>query len=235
MRPGRSATGSSTRFEPDRAPERRHGRRRLHATAASAGQTESRTIPDIGQKTTRVAVLYQDDAGNWGRLASAAVPAPTVGFLFGRGNPGTSFSATSTNVKRASRYFLFFDATARQLMVHMDGNGGGSGSQRVRAMIYSDLAGQPRNLLTSSFETTIQAGRPAGWVGFYLPYTVDFRPGWYWLGIQSGDTHNVARYSWSSIPDSRRYNLDAFADGPASLFGPPITDDQSIAVYAAGY
>ena len=104
----------------------------------------------------------------------------------GAATPGTSFSATSTNVKRASRYFLFFDATARQLMVHMDGNGGGSGSQKVRAMIYSDLAGQPRNLLTTSFETTIQAGRPAGWVGFYLPYTVDFRPGWYWLGIQIG-------------------------------------------------
>jgi hypothetical protein len=202
---------------------------------ASAGQVETRTVESIGQKTTRVAVLYQDDAGNWGRLASAPVPPPTVGFLFGRGNPGDSFSGTSTNVKRASRYFLWFGATARQLMVHMDGNGGAAGSQKVRAFIYSDLAGEPRHLLTTSFETTIQAGRPAGWVGFYLPYTVDFTPGWYWLGIQSGDAHGVSRYSWVSAPAGRRYNIDAFADGPASLFGPPITDDQSIAVYAAGY
>ena len=53
---------------------------------ASAGQTETHTVADIGQ-ATRVAVLYQDAAGNWGRLASAAVPAPHVGFLFGRGAP----------------------------------------------------------------------------------------------------------------------------------------------------
>ena len=72
-------------------------------------------------------------------------------------------------------------------------------------------------------------------MGLYLPYTVDFRPGWYWLGIQTSVKHNVARYSWQSVAGSRRYNLDAFADGPASPFGPPITDDQSIAIHALGF
>ena len=202
---------------------------------ATSGQTETRTVAEIGQKTTRVAVLYQDDAGNWGRLASAAVPPPSVGFLFGRGNPGASYSATSANVKRASRFFLWFPATVRSLLVHADGNGGGSGSQKMRGLIYADQAGQPGALLRASFESTVNAGSPAGWVGLYLPFTLDLRPGWYWLGIQSSVQHNVARYSWQSVAGSRRYNIDAFADGPASPFGPPITDDQSIAIHALGY
>ena len=182
-----------------------------------------------------MAVLYQDDAGNWGRLASAPVPAPTSGFLFGRGAPGTSFSATSGNVKRATRYFLFFPATVTALRVHLDGNGGGTGKQLLRGVIYKDQGGQPTDLVRRTFQFEVPAGLPVGWVTLYLPYTVSLSPGYYWLGIQTGLNHNVARYSWVSQAGSRRYNLDAFADGPASPFGPPITDDQSIAIHALGF
>ena len=202
---------------------------------ATAGQTETRTVADIGSKTTRVAVLYQDDAGNWGRLASAAVPAPGVGFLFGRGNPGSSFSATSGNVKRASRFFLWFPATVSALSVHVDGNGGGTGAQTLRGLIYTDLGGQPNKLLNHSFQGSVAAGSPAGWAKLYLPYRIDLQPGYYWLGIQSGLNHNVTRYSWAPQASGRRYNLDAFADGAASPFGPPITDNQSIAIHALGF
>jgi hypothetical protein len=163
------------------------------------------------------------------------VPPQEPAFLFGRGNPGSNFSATSGNVKRASRFFLWFPATIRSLAVHMDGNGGASGTQRVRGQIYQDLAGQPGNLLRNSFEFTVAAGRPAGWVTLYFPFVIDLRPGWYWLGIQTSEQHNVARYSWEPVPQSRRYNIDAYADGPASPFGPPITDDQSIAIHALGF
>jgi hypothetical protein len=42
-------------------------------------------------------------------------------------------------------------------------------------------------------------------------------------------------YSWSPQAQGRRYNLDSYLDGAASPFGPPITDDQSIAIHALGY
>ncbi len=201
---------------------------------ASAGQTETHTVADIGQ-ATRVAVLYQDAAGNWGRLASAAVPAPHAGFLFGRGSPGTSFSATSGNVKRASRFFLYFPATVSALTIHADGNGGGTGSQKMRGIIYADAAGQPGKLLNHTFEGVVSAGAAASWVRLQLPFQIDLKPGYYWLGIQSGLNHNVTRYSWAPQAQGRRYNLDSYLDGAASPFGAPITDDQSIAIHALGY
>ena len=88
VRPGAAATGSSSPPErsitPRTAPSWATSTRR-----APPAQTETRTVAEHRLGATRVAVLYQDDAGNWGRLASAAVPAPNVGFLFGRGNPGS--------------------------------------------------------------------------------------------------------------------------------------------------
>ena len=105
----------------------------------------------------------------------------------------------------------------------------------MRGLIYADQAGQPGALLTGSFESTVNAGRPPGWVGLSLPYTVDLRPGWYWLGIQTSVEHNVARYSWESVAGSRRYNIDAFATGRPAPSARPISDDQSIAIHALGF
>ncbi len=201
---------------------------------ASAGQAETRTVADIGN-AAHVAVLYQDDAGNWGHLATAAVPPPTVGFVFGKGTPGMSFSATSQNVKRASRFFLYFPATVTRLRVHVDGNGGGSGSQTLRGVLYGDSGNEPGAILRQSFQTEIAAGRSAGWVDLYLPFSIELRPRYYWLGIQTGPNHNVARYSWDVRAGARRYNIDPFMDGPSNPFGSAFSDDQSIAIHALGY
>ena len=77
-----------------------------------------------------------------------------MGFLFGRGSPGTQFSATSANVKRVSRFFLWFPATVRPATIHMDGNGGGTGSQKMRGLIYADAAGEPGKLLNQLSKTS---------------------------------------------------------------------------------
>ncbi len=47
----------------------------FNATAA-AGQTQSQMVTNIGTEAQFFAVFYQDDAGNWGRLASASLPYP---------------------------------------------------------------------------------------------------------------------------------------------------------------
>jgi len=55
--------------------------------AASAGESESRAVT-LPAGTTRVAVLYRDDAGNWGDLASAEVAPAGGGTGGGSGGPG---------------------------------------------------------------------------------------------------------------------------------------------------
>ena len=87
----------------DQSPDRRRGGGRLRRRATS-GQTETRTVAEIGQKTARVAVLYQDDAGNWGRLASAAVPAPGSASCSAAGTPAgrSAPRAATSSAPRAS-------------------------------------------------------------------------------------------------------------------------------------
>ena len=217
----RAVTGSSSPPGPINHPTDGTVVGDFDASAAS-GQTETHTVADIGSKTTRVAVLYQDDAGNWGRLASAAVPAPTVGFLFGRGEPGRLVQRHER--QRQARLALLPVVPGHGSVLDRP-----RGRQRRRhriaeaARAHLRRPGRPaRRAAHQQLRVHRQRGPAArDGSGLYLPYTVDLRPGWYWLGIQTSVEHNVARYSWESAAGSRRYNLDAFADGPASPFGPP--------------
>ena len=54
---------------PDRPPERRHGRRRLRRDRRPPGETEQPQRER--RRQPYFAVLYQDDAGNWGHLRSS--------------------------------------------------------------------------------------------------------------------------------------------------------------------
>jgi hypothetical protein len=174
-------------------------------------------------------------SGNGDSRECVGVVCRPYGFLFGGGNPGTSFSAMSADAKRATRWFLYYPATIKQLRVYVDGNGGGSGSQPIRGIVYSDEGGQPGRLLGRSFQATIPAGTPAGWVTLQLPFRVELNPGYYWLGLHSGANGGVARFGWSSRANSRRYNIDTYADGPASPFGTASADDLAIAIHTIGY
>jgi hypothetical protein len=72
------------------------------------------------------------------------------------------------------------------------------------------------------------------WVPLYLAPIPRLEPGVYWLGIQSGATHGVARFAWGSKPSSRWYNIDAFADSASDPYGSAFTDDQQLSIAALG-
>ncbi len=72
------------------------------------------------------------------------------------------------------------------------------------------------------------------WVPLYLAPIPRLNPGVYWLGIQSGATHGVARFAWDSTPGARRYNVDPFADGASDPFGSAFADDQQMSIAALG-
>jgi hypothetical protein len=141
----------------------------------------------------------------------------------------------SADAKRATRYFLFFPATVTSFRVYVDGLGGGTGTQVMRAILYADRGNLPTDELRRTFQTTIAAGRAPGWVTLYLPFNIALSPGYYWLGLHTGGSTNVARFSWSSRPDGRRSNIDGFADGPSSPFGPAGADEKALAINAQGF
>ena len=156
--------------------------------------------------------------------------------LFGKRTPGSSFSAMSVNTKRASPFVFYFPGTVRRIHAFIDGKGATSGSQAVRAVLYrrDPATGGPGAYITRSFEFTVQAGMSARWVPFWLAPPAQLQPGVYWLGLQTGGAHGVARYAWDSVPSARRYNIDTFADGASDPFGTSFSDDQQISIFAFG-
>jgi len=156
--------------------------------------------------------------------------------LFGKRRPGSSFSAMSANTKRASPFVFYFPGTVRRIHAFIDGKGATSGSQTVRAVLYrrDPATGGPGASITRSFAYTVPAGMSARWVPFWLAPTAQLQPGVYWLGLQTGGAHGVARYAWDSVPNARRYNIDAFADGASDPFGTSFSDDQQLSIFAFG-
>ena len=94
--------------------------------------------------------------------------------------------------------------------------------------------GGPGAYVTRSFDFTVAAGTAAHWQPLWLAPVPRLDPGVYWVGIQSGPTNGVARFAWSPKPSSRRYNIDAFADGASDPFGSSFGDDQQMSVLAVG-
>jgi hypothetical protein len=154
--------------------------------------------------------------------------------LFGKRTPGASWSAMSANTKRASPFTLYFPATVRRIHAYIDGGGATTGSQTVRAVLYRNAGGNPGAYVTRSFEFNVPAGMSPRWVPFYLAPPAALKPGVYWIGLQSAATHQVARYAWDSVPNSRRYNVDVDSDGPSDPFGPALSDDQQMSIFAFG-
>jgi hypothetical protein len=155
--------------------------------------------------------------------------------VFGKSTVGGSFSAMSTDVKRATRFPLSSSARITKLRAYLDGRGAATGSQMVKGVIYADSGGEPGALRATSTAVSIAAGRAPGWVDLVLTAPITLGPGNYWLGLHSSPTHAVARYAWGTRAGARRYNLDAYADGPSDPFGGGrFSDSQEISIFAFG-
>jgi hypothetical protein len=148
---------------------------------------------------------------------------------------GPSFSTMSGEAKRASPFVLAYGGTVNRVSAFIDGGGAASGSQSVRALIYGSApGGGPGPLLGRSFQGIVHAGAHGRWVNFYLPYPPHLSSGVYWLGLQTGQTGGVARFAWDSVPSSRWFNIDNYADGAGSPFGASPVDNQQMSIYASG-
>ncbi len=138
-------------------------------------------------------------------------PRDVLHHTFGRTTPGNVPSGPLTaDYVRGSVYapdHYFDEGWVTALWAYMDGNGGGSGSQKVRLALYTSEIWQPSiRILATSEEVTIPAGQPPGWVRFAVPRT-SIHYNQYdgqspYIMMFSGGAQGVARYYASDDEDN---------------------------------
>jgi hypothetical protein len=116
---------------------------------------------------------------------------------------------------------------------YLDGLGAGSGSEKVRIVVYDlDANSLPTTLRGVSTEMTINAGTAAGWKTFTFPTAVTVPAGkvgfGYWAG---GSTNNLIRpyYETTTASCSLRYNTNTYSStgNPSNPFGTSNCGSQS--------
>jgi len=154
-------------------------------------------------------------------MLTAVAPAysQTV-WTVGKLTPGTIPSGGLTSdMKRASRFTIFFPATISKLCAYLDGKGGASGSQRFRLALYEDVNNAPALKIFDTPEQTIASGTAARWYCIQAPLIgVAGNGNSYWIAIHTGGTSGVIRDFYDG--EANWYgNADAFDDGASMPFG----------------
>jgi len=129
----------------------------------------------------------------------------------------TPSSGLTSHFKRGARFTMGEAGRLFALTAYLDGNGGGSGTQKLRYALYRDVGGVPATLVRQSDEVTVTAGQAAGWVTASLEPT-DLAAGDYWVVIHTGDTSGVAR-DYGDGAANWYGNADPYADGASTNFG----------------
>ena len=182
-----------------------------NADAYTDGASTSFGSGTAGTVTISAAAMYIP--GSWvtqtlGRTTVASTPSGGLSANYSR---GSSFGATAQ---------VQYPTEATAIWAYVDGNGGGSGSQQVRAVLYGfdGIATLPYGKMTESEPATIPAGMSARWVRFPFRGPVEISSTMsYLLMLHSGDNANVVRdygdgdADWVGLPD-------AFSDGATRSF-----------------
>jgi hypothetical protein len=160
-------------------------------------------------------------------------PAPDPSDSFGRDSIGEIMNNMSSDRKRVSHFTLNEDQTITHLSAYIDGNGSASsGTQDIRYVVYSDNNGEPDNLLGATEVHTINKGDSASWVQLTLTSPVELDAGTYHLGLHTGNTNSVGRYSAVNLSGGMKQNDDVFSDGSTNTFGSVDTFDFGLSIYA---
>jgi YVTN family beta-propeller protein len=184
---------------------------------------------DIGSVSRIVAAPYF--------ALSLSSPVPAISGIGSDGSFGSSTLGSWDNLPTG--YLQLFKVTAPvdfigvRIRMYLDGNGSGSGTALLKATLFAqNVLGEASDLLAVSDETSVATGRAAGWVSFDVDFKGQENPaGVYWCGIHTGGTDQVARLSWTSIANTRKYKAIAYANGVPDPFpAPDATDDHQAAI-----
>jgi hypothetical protein len=148
--------------------------------------------------------------------------APTYAKSFGTENAGTTpSSGMSADYKRGSRFTLTEAGVLSELCLYVDGNGGATGTQDLRFVIYRDNDGVPGDIVLGHDQLArivVTQGDAPSWQCRYATY-LPLTPGNYWLAIHSGGTPGVARYYYDNSAANWYGGADTFDDGASRVFG----------------
>jgi hypothetical protein len=156
--------------------------------------------------------------------------------LFGKTTVGSAFGLLDHNDKYGSRYYLLTarPVTVTKLRAYLDGRGRTSGSQVLRGLIYKNTSTGPGALVARTFQVTLSAGTPPGWVDLYFPYPPRLQAGGYWLTLHAGESENIVRYAFDVKSGGQRYNDDLFSNGPLNPFGGSNRAAREMSIHAVG-
>jgi RHS repeat-associated protein len=193
-------------------------------STTKAGQTSNYTYDTNGNQASIGNRTFTYDLAD--RLTSTALDtgSPTT---IGKTSVGASNNKLAANLKSGNKVTLSQQGRFTTISAYLDGNGTGSGSQNVRALIYADSSGSPGPLKATSAQVNIAKGRAPGWVDFTISPTVTLPAGDYWLVLHSGTTANIIRRFGDTVTGSERNNTDTYSDGAADPFGTATTGNWS--------
>ena len=199
--------------------------------------------PFVKLTASSVAGAHHDATVNDGSTVSSVTLQDRDGIIllrtstpgkFGRTTVGTvPSSGMTTDVKRGSKFSLSEAATLSSFSAYLDGNGGASGSEQVRIVLYRDASGTPGAKVADSNVVTINSGAAGAWVTFTAPQ-VALTAGSYWLVIHTGGTTGIARNMGDGTSTPNWYsNTDTFSDGASDPFGTGNVGTGTISIYAS--
>jgi hypothetical protein len=130
----------------------------------------------------------------------------------------TPSKGLSANYKRGSKITLTQPGRLAAFSVYLDGNGGTSGAQDMRLVLYADANGVPGSKVADGPLMNLASGTSPRWFNVTAPALV-LNPGNYWLVIHTGNAAGVLR-DYGDGPANFYANADSFADGASQSFGP---------------
>ena len=227
----------------------------LHFTAPETAVTQGTYWIVIQTGPTQgVARDYGDGTGTW--YANADTFSDGASDPFGSGSTGTTIlsvnasflpgaletfgrtsiaTATSSGMtadyKRGTPFTVSDGGTLTSFSAYLDGNGGASGSQDIRMVLYQDASGVPGSEVVQSSTVTIPAGMTPQWIRFTAPQTA-LTAGKYWIVIQTGPSGAVAR-NYGDGSTAWYANADTFWDGASNPFGSGSTGTTTLSVYVS--
>jgi hypothetical protein len=139
---------------------------------------------------------------SFGRTSIATTPSGGLTANYSRGPTFGAYSVPNNGMMTA-------------VYAYLDGNGGASGSQQARMVVYGDdfYKYEPAYKLYETETVTIPAGMSPRWVRFPLKTPAPFASdAGYWIMLQSGSTGGVIR-DYGDGPANWHGTPDSFSDG----------------------
>jgi PKD repeat protein len=195
----------------------------------STAQSPAYTYTTAG--TYSVHLLVTDNHGASSPSSAITITVNAVTGTFGSTTIGSSIDALSANLKEVSQYTAVA-SNVTKLTGYISGLGKRTGSQVIRAVIYSDANGSPGALLGVSNEVSVKAGQAWRWVDFTFPAPVPVAAGRIWMGYLAGTTSGLTQVRYDLASSVERFNKNSYSAGPSNPFGTATTGNERYSLYA---